>query len=129
VIPVSIPRLARRAATAGAALALVALAGCARVAPSHRLPGGYRLVQKEQFQALYGPDGRILRLLQDRNHDGRAEAVIVYRPNGKPERGEIDTDEDGLVDRREYFRADGTLERVEVDTNHDGRVDRTEYPP
>lgn len=121
-------RFTTKIAAVGTALGLVALSGCARVAPSHRLPGGYRLIQKQQFQALYGPDGSIVRLLQDRNHDGRAEAVIVYRPNGTPERGELDTDEDGVVDRWEHFRADGTLERVDVDTNYDGRVDRTDYP-
>ena len=109
-------------------MGLLGLAACAGEAPSHRLPGGFRLVQKDQFQALYGPDGRIVRLLQDRNHDGRAEAVIVYWPNGKPERGELDTDEDGAVDRWERFRTDGTLDRVDLDTNRDGKVDRTDYP-
>jgi hypothetical protein len=107
---------------------LVALSACAGGEARH-LPGRYRLVQKQEFQALYGPDGRIQRLLQDRNHDGRAEAVIVYRPNGKPERGEIDTDDDGAVDRWELFDDEGALVRVDLDTNHDGRVDRTEYGP
>lgn len=116
-----------RIAYLGISLSLLAMAGCGGEAPS-RLPGGFRLVQKDQFQALYGPDGRILRLLHDRNHDGRAEAVIVYGPSGKAERGELDTDEDGGVDRWEHFRSDGTLERVEIDTNRDGKVDRTDYP-
>jgi hypothetical protein len=107
---------------------MLALSGCGEAESARRLPGGYRLVQKDQFQALYGPDGRIQRLLQDRNHDGRAEAVVVYRPDGTPERGEIDTDEDGRVDRWEYFRADGKLDRVELDTNRDSRPDRTDYP-
>jgi hypothetical protein len=121
-------RLTTRIGLLGATLGLLGLAACTGEAPSHRLPGGFRLVQKDQFQALYGPDGRIARLLQDRNHDGRAEAVIVYWPNGKPERGELDTDEDGAVDRWEHFRTDGTLERVDLDTNRDGKVDRTDYP-
>jgi len=106
---------------------MLAIAGCSLAEKPRRLPGGFRLVQKDQFQALYGPDGRIVRLLQDRNHDGRAEAVILYRPSGKPERGEIDTDEDGQIDRWEHFRPDGTLERVDTDTNHDGQVDRSDY--
>lgn len=110
----------------GISLSLLVMAGCVGEAPA-RLPGGFRLVQKDQFQALYSPEGRIVRLLHDRNHDGRAEAVIVYGPNGKPERGELDTDEDGAVDRWEHFHADGRLDRVEIDTNYDGQVDRTDY--
>lgn len=111
----------------GISLSLLVMAGCAGEPPS-RLPGGFRLVQKDQFQALYGPDGRIVRLLQDRNRDGRAEAVIHYGRTGKPERGELDTDEDGAVDRWEHFGSDGTLDRVDVDANRDGAVDRTDYP-
>jgi hypothetical protein len=121
-------RNTKRIGCVGATLALLALTGCSVAETSRRLPGGYRLVQKQQYQALYGPEGRIERLLQDRNHDGRAEAVIIYRANGQPERGEIDTDGDGRVDRWEYFWSDGQLEKVDVDTNGDGRPDRTEYP-
>jgi hypothetical protein len=124
----SILGAARRIGYLGAALCTLALAGCAGAESARALPGGYRLVQKDQFQALYGPDGRIERLLHDRNRDGRAEAVVVFRPDGTPERGEIDTDEDGRVDRWEYFRADGTVERIDVDRNRDGKVDRTDYP-
>jgi hypothetical protein len=107
---------------------LLFLAGCAVEPPPRPLPGGYRLLQKGQFQALYGRDGRIVRLLQDRNGDGRADSVVVYARAGRPERGELDTDEDGAVDRWEHFRPDGSLERVDLDTDRDGRVDRTDYP-
>ena len=109
------------------ALGLLVLGACGLAERPRRL-AGYRLVQKDQFQALYDSDGRIQRLLQDRNHDGRADAVIAYRSNGKPERGELDTDEDGAIDRWEHFRPDGTLERVDLDTNRDGRPDRSDYP-
>jgi hypothetical protein len=121
-------RSTRQIARTGATLGLIALVGCAEAKPARRLPGGYRLLQKAQFQALYGPNGRIERLLQDRDGDGRAEAVILYRPNGKAERGELDTDGDGRVDRWEYFRTDGTLERTDVDADGDGTSDRTDYP-
>ena len=124
----SVARSTTRIGRIGATLALLALVGCSVADTSRRLPGGYRLIQKQQYQALYGPQGRIVRLLQDRNGDGRAEAVIVYRANGKPERGELDTDGDGRVDRWEHFWSDGQLEKVDVDTNGDGRVDRTDYP-
>ena len=125
----SIGDATRRIGYSGIVLAVSTLSGCATEAPSRRLPAGYRLVQKQDFQALYGPDGRIVRLLQDRNRDGRAEAVILYRASGLPERGEIDTDGDGAVDRWEHFRRDGKLDRVDVDVNRDGRVDRTDYAP
>ena len=124
----SIARNTTRIGYIGAALGFLALAGCNVEGTSRRLPGGYRLVQKQQYQALYGPHGRIERLLQDKDGDGRAEAVVVYRANGKPERGELDTDGDGRVDRWEHFWSDGTLEKVDLDTNGDGRVDRTDYP-
>jgi hypothetical protein len=124
----SISRVSRRIGHLGATLGLVATLGCGAGASADRLPGGFRLIQKDTFQALYGPDGRIVRLLYDRNRDVRAESVVVYRPNGTPELGELDTDEDGAIDRWEHFRADGTLDRVDLDTNHDGKVDRTEYP-
>jgi hypothetical protein len=123
----SITRIATRIGYLGAVFGLLALAGCEVAEISRRLPGGYRLIQKQQYQALYGPSGRIERLLQDRDGDGHADAVIVYRANGRPERGEIDTDGDGRVDRWEHFWSDGTLEKVDLDTDRDGRVDRTDY--
>lgn len=109
-------------------LAALVVVGCSAAGPLPGLPGGYRLVQKDRFQALYGPDGRIQRLLQDTDRDGRAEAVVVYGAAGRPERGELDTDADGLVDRWEFFRADGTLERVGVSVARNGRPDRWEVP-
>ena len=121
-------RPTRKIACLGATLGLTALVGCAAPESSKRLPAGYRLVQKDQFQALYGPDGRIVRLLYDRNHDNRAEGIVLYRPNGKPERGELDTDEDGAIDRWEHFHTDGSFDCVDVDTNRDGKVDRTDFP-
>ncbi len=123
----SINGLAKRIGSPAALAAVLALSGCAAEGPQRALPAGFRLIQKGQFQALYGPDGRIQRLLQDANHDGRAEAVVFYRANGRPERGEIDSDADGAVDRWEHFRTDGTLERVDFDSNHDGQIDRTDY--
>ena len=120
-------RTTTRARSLGAAVVLINLAACGLAETPRRLPGGHRLVQKDQFQALYGPDGRILRLLQDRNHDGRAEAVIVYGKNARPERGEMDTDEDGAIDRWEHLRPDGTVARIDLDTNHDGNLSFDEF--
>ncbi len=114
-----------------AALALAGLAGCSldTQAGAQGLPGGAFLVQKQEFQALYDGNGRLLRLLQDRNHDGRAEVVIVYYPNGRPQRGEIDTDEDGSIDRWEYYRTDGSLEKVGLSRARNGRPDTWEPGP
>jgi hypothetical protein len=124
---VSIRESTKRTRVTGVTLLLV-LGGCAVEPPPRPLPGGFRLLQKGQFQALYGRDGRIVRLLQDRNGDGRAESVVVYARSGRPERGEHDTDEDGAIDRWEHFRGDGSLDRVDLDVDRDGRVDRTDYP-
>jgi hypothetical protein len=74
---------------------------------------GWRLVEKGPYQALYGADGRLQRLVYDRDGDGRAEVVTLFAPTGKPLRAEIDTDGDGVVDRRELYRTDGALDRVE----------------
>jgi hypothetical protein len=91
--------------------ALAATTSCSFAPEAERsLPGGYVLVQKADYQALYDSHGRIERLLQDADGDGRAESVVLYYPNGTPRRGEIDTDGDGVVDRVESFRTDGTLE-------------------
>ena len=124
----SIARTARPIAYFGAAFALLSLAGCDVGEASLRLPGGYRLVQKQQYQALYTPSGKIERLLEDRDRDGRADAVILYYPTGNPQLGELDTDGNGRVDRWEHFWTDGKLEKVDLDTDGDGKVDRTDYP-
>jgi hypothetical protein len=121
----------------------------ARVTPSPS-PAGI-LHQKGPYQAYYGPDGKIERLLKDVDGDGRADAVILYWPNGKIRAGEIDSDHDGTVDRWEYYSAEGVLEKVgtsrgkgarpdqwdiidgngrvvrrEFDDDGDGKVDRSE---
>ena len=123
----SIARTTTRIGYFAAAWALLSLAACDVGETSIRLSGGYRLVQKREYQALYVPTGKIDRLLQDRDQDGRADAVILYYSNGKPRLGEFDTDGDGRVDRWEHFFTDGKLEKVDLDTNRDGKIDRTDY--
>jgi hypothetical protein len=108
-----------------AALALAA--GCATDMPSASLPDGWRLVQKRQYQALYGPDGRLVRVVQDANHDGRADAVISCRGDGTPAAGEIDADLDGVVDRWERFALDGSVDLVGVSRQRNGRADYWEH--
>lgn len=91
-------------------LALAAHGGACATAPAP--PSAFHLVERERYQALYDANGRIVRLLQDEDGDGRAEAQILYWPNGQPRQGELDTDADGRVDRWEVFGTDGRLERI-----------------
>lgn len=107
---------------------LLALAGC-----GFRDPFGAaaphataHLIERGEYQALYDAKGRILRLLQDANHDGVADAQILYWPNGTPRAGELDTDLDGRVDRWEMFGTDGKLARVGLDTDGQAGPDRWE---
>jgi hypothetical protein len=105
-------------------LALVLMEGCEMPPAAPRL----RLVEKGPYQALYGSDGRLQRLVYDRNADGRAEVVTLFAPTGKPLRAEIDTDGDAVVDRWEYFRTDGALEKVGLSRRKNGKPDEWDYP-
>ncbi len=93
---------------------------------ARRLPDGSRLVQKKDFQALYGPTGRLERVLKDADGDGYAEAIVFYRSDGKPEHSELDTDGDHVLDRWEYADEEGFVYRTDFDDDGDGQVDRTE---
>jgi hypothetical protein len=115
------------ALTAGlTAVTLTGIAACApgpeRVTPSPS-PAGI-LHQKGPYQAYYGPDGKIERLLQNVDGDGRADAVILYWPNGKVRAGEIDSDRDGTVDRWEYYSPDGVVEKVGTSRRNGARPDQ-----
>ena len=110
------------------ALAVLALAACGEARPrARRLPDGSRLIQKKEYQALYGPAGRLQRVLHDSDGDGVAEAIVFHRSDGTPERSELDTDGDHVIDRWETLRPDGTVYQSDFDDNGDGQVDRTEY--
>jgi hypothetical protein len=108
------------------AITLMESAACApgaeRVTPSPN-PAGI-LHQKGPYQAYYGPDGKIERLLQDVDGDGRADAVILYWPDGKIRAGEIDSDRDGTVDRWEYYSSDGVLQKVGTSRRKGPRADQ-----
>jgi hypothetical protein len=95
-----------------AALLLAAGVGCAAPPAPPAAPAGLHLVERDRYQAVYDARGRIVRLLQDEDGDGRAEAQILYWPNGLPRQGELDTDRDGRVDRWEVFGTDGKLQRI-----------------
>jgi hypothetical protein len=106
------------------ACAATLLAACDSRPPGPRI----HLIEKGPYQALYDPDGRLQRLVYDRNADGRAEVVTLYANTGKPLRAEIDTDGDGTVDRWEYFRTDGALDKVGLSRRNNGRPDEWDFP-
>jgi hypothetical protein len=106
-------------------LIAVGALSCSPPPESSPSSGGY-LFQKGPYQALYGKDGHIIRLLHDENGDGRPESVTVFRPNGRPERVEIDTDGDGVVDRWEYLGQSG-LEKIGSSTKKPGKPDLWVY--
>ncbi len=110
------------------------------------------MIEKGSYQFLYQPDGKMERLIFDRDGDGRADVVVMYGANAKPTVGQIDSNQDGVVDRWEYFDTAGDLSRIgrsrrtpgtpdawnaidkagtptrsEFDEDGDGEVDRTEY--
>lgn len=108
----------------GAALValLLPITACGRVGAPKPSPGMF-FVEKGPYQAYYGDDGRILRLLHDGNGDGKADIQVLYGLDGKPLSAEIDTDRDGIVDRWEYFDPDGRIEKVALSRLTPGRPD------
>src|SRR5438046_2162893 len=87
----------RAAAVAVPPLIAVLLSGCQDPTLSKKSASPYLLVEKGPYQSLYGPDGKIERLVYDQNGDGVADAVILYGPDGKIRLAEIDTDFDKVV--------------------------------
>lgn len=109
-------------------LALLAITACGENEPKgRRLPEGWRLIQKQQYQALYAPNGRLARVLADKDGDGVAEAIVFYRTDGRPGRSELDTDGDGVVDRWETLRRDGTVAVSAWSRHEGGAPDTWEY--
>ena len=68
------------------------------------------------------PGGRLLRLIQDKNGDRRADISILYGASGTPERVESDLDGDGAVERWEIYGRKG-LEKVGSARRVPGQVD------
>lgn len=87
-----------------------------------------QLFEKERYQALYAGDGRLLRVVFDRDGDGRAEVVTLFDAQGRPSAVEIDADGDAAVDRWERRAPDGTLEKVGASRRSRNRPDVWEYP-
>jgi hypothetical protein len=105
---------------------LIALAACG-ANPPKPVPQAY-LFEKREYQGVYGPDGRIMRLLYDQNGDRKADMVTLFYPGGGgPQQVEVDSDLDGVVDRWEYYAPDGHREREGWARKKPGRVDLWEY--
>ena len=90
-----------RALAVGCLLCSLVACSPAQEPPPRDLPYGFLLMQKKEYQVLYGPNGKVERLLRDANGDGLADVVVVFDADGRPEHGEIDSDGDGVVDRTE----------------------------
>jgi hypothetical protein len=149
--PVAVPTLPRRR-IAGIALAAVLASGCQDPTLSNPAPRPYLLVEKGPYQSLYRADGTLERLVDDRNGDRTADAVILYGPDGTVRQAELDTNLDEVIDRWEYFDSgvlvrigftrrtpgvpdywdvvapDGAVTGREYDDDGDGKVDRSEPP-
>jgi hypothetical protein len=110
---------------AGVMLVTALGAGCQDPTLGKASPPPYLLVEKGPYQSFYGADGKIERLVYDRNGDGTADTIVLYNPDGKPREAQIDTDLDKVIDRWEYFE-NSVLVRVGYDDNRDGKPDRTE---
>jgi hypothetical protein len=110
-----------------AVLGLASLFGCGLV-PSPPASGRLHLVEKGRFEALYGGDGHLLRVVSDRNGDGQAEMVTIFSPGGSAIRAQIDTDGDGVVDRWEYYGPDGRVAKVGSSRRSPGKPDTWSYP-
>ena len=111
---------------AGLAAATLVVAGCDMGWVNHSEPWA-RMVEKGPYQAYYDRNGRLERLLYDKNGDKHADVVTLYQPNGKPLRSEIDSDLDGVVDRWEHFTSDGALEKVARSRRRPGVPDIWEW--
>jgi hypothetical protein len=99
---------------------LISLGACAPVQPG--APVKAYLFEKGAFQAIYGPNGHVLRLMQDSDGDQRADTVVVYERDGS-RRAEIDSDHDGAVDRWEVYDAQNRLSRVGQSRRTHGQAD------
>jgi hypothetical protein len=106
---------------AGGLLSVLAVA-CQDPTLRQPLPQVFRLVEKGPYQSLYGADGRIVRLVYDRNGDGVADAVLVYDSGGNVQEASLDTDLDAVIDRWEYFEA-GVLVKVGFSRRRRGAPD------
>ena len=103
------------------------LASCSPPPDSSPPLKGY-VFQKGPYQALYGRNGKIVRLLHDEDGDGKPEAVTVFGSNGQPAWTEVDSDRDGVIDRWEYVaRSGSTVEKVGAARREAGKPDVWEY--
>lgn len=113
------PVVALRAAVVAAAGIAI---GCTDPTLGARTQRTHRVVEKGPYQSVYGSDGKLVRLLQDRNGDRMADAIVLYSPTGKVRQAEVDADLDGVIDRWEYFE-EGVLVRVGTSRRQPGIPD------
>ena len=71
----------------------------------------------------YDGEGRIARVLQNLDADGKPHAWMEYKA-GVLASSAFDTSNNGQADQWHHYQADGHVTRIEYDQNGDGRPDQ-----
>ena len=74
----------------------------------------------------YDGEGRIARVLQNLDADGKPHAWMEYKA-GVLASSAFDTSNNGQADQWHHYQADGHVTRIEYDQNGDGRPDQWEH--
>jgi len=85
--------------------------------------GPTRAVTRKEFY----DKGKISRVEEDTNFDGRLDKWEVYQDGGLA-RLELDLQGKGFPDRRIYYGKTGAIEKLEVDPDGDGKFDPAPLP-
>jgi hypothetical protein len=118
--------LRQMAAFAACSLLLVRCGGLGgeppKLAPVVKGPEGQRqhMVDKGPFKAYYDEWGRLQRIEQDTNGDGRPDRISRHQGGKAASSLEVDVDFDGQIDRWDRFGPDGKLHSYAV-AGQDGR--------
>jgi hypothetical protein len=78
------------------------------------------IIDRGPIKAFYDKWGRLLRIEQDTNADGRPDRIARHDGETWAHRLEIDVDFDGTTDRWEDYTEGGKLTRFAVALQHDG---------
>jgi hypothetical protein len=79
------------------------------------------IIDRGSVKAFYDQWGRLVRIEQDTNGDGKADRIARHDGEKWAHRLELDLDFDGEMDRWEDYGADGKMKRYAI-VDSDGRV-------
>ena len=74
----------------------------------------------------YAEDRKILKVVMDKNHDGKIDGQVTYR-DGFRDFAEIDSNFDGKIDTVVMYYFTGVPAVISVDRSSDGKPDRWTY--